>query len=150
MRLRFGRHRRGGAIIFVAAMLAAADPPPAPAPIVVEVSGVRSAAGRVHVDICPQARFLDDCPWSGEAPAQPGTTLVTIPGVPPGRYAAQAFHDANGNGKVDRGLFGIPKEGVGFSNDARIVLAPPKFADAAFEHGSTPQRIAFTLRYFLR
>ena len=39
-----------------------------------------------------------------------------------GRYAVQAFLDENGNGEVDRALFGIPKEGVGFSNDAKIRL----------------------------
>ena len=127
-------------------LLGAATPPTAP--IVVAVSGVRTSEGRVHVDICPPARFLDDCPWSGEAPAVAGVTEVIVNGVPPGRYAAQAFHDRNGNGKVDRGLFGVPKEGVGFSNDAKIVLAPPKFADAAFDHGAVSQRIAFELRYF--
>ena len=121
---------------------------PQTASITVDVSGVRTAEGRVHVDICPPARFLDDCPWSGEAPATTGTTEVIVKDVPPGRYAAQAFHDRNGNGKVDRGLFGIPNEGVGFSNDAKIVMAPPKFADAAFDHGAAAQRSAFKLRYF--
>ena len=114
----------------------------------VEVSGVRTAQGRVHVDICPEARFLDDCPWSGEAVATVGTTEVIVENVPPGRYAAQAFHDRNDNGKVDRGIFGIPKEGVGFSNDAKIITAPPKFAAAAFDHGAGAQRIAFKLSYF--
>lgn len=118
--------------------------------IAVDVAGVRSAEGRVHVDICPEARFLKDCPYSGDAPARIGTTTVLVHGVPPGRYAAQGFHDANANGKVDRGLFGIPKEGVGFSNDAKIRLGPPTFAAAAFAHGAAEQRIAFHLQYFMR
>lgn len=128
-------------------------PPPAivqatGAPIEIAVTNVRNARGRVHVDICPQASFLKDCPWSGEAPAQPGTTIVTIRNVPPGHYAAQGTQDENGNGKVDRALFGIPKEGVGFSNDAKIRMAPPKFAEAAFDHAGVAQRITFALRYF--
>ena len=118
------------------------------APIEIAVTNVRNAYGRVHVDICPQASFLRECPWSGEAPAQPGTTIVTVRNVPPGRYAAQGTHDENSNGKVDRALFGIPKEGVGFSNDARIRMAPPRFPDAAFDHGGVGQRISFALRYF--
>ena len=75
----------------------------------------------MHVDICPKTDFLkQDCPWSGEAPATLGTTIVTIPNVPPGVYAAQVFQDRNNNHKVDRALFGIPTEPVGFSNDAPI------------------------------
>lgn len=124
--------------------------PPAVAPIEISVTNVRNDRGRVHVDICTRETFLADCRYSGEAPAHAGTTLVVIRGVPPGRYAAQGTQDENGNGEVDRGLLGIPKEGVGFSNDARIRLSPPKFEDAAFDHGSAPQRISFSLRYFLR
>lgn len=117
--------------------------------IEIAISDVRSAEGRVHVDICPQATFLKDCPYAGDAPARMGTTIVVVHNVPPGRYAAQAFHDRNANGKVDRTLFGIPKEGVGFSNDAKIRMAPPRFDEAAFDHGAVDQRIAFHLRHFL-
>lgn len=142
------RYWRGALLRLAAALPLLGAGEPRSAPIIVAVTGVRTAQGRVHVDICPQARFLDDCPWSGEAPATVGTVEVVVPGVPPGHYAAQAFHDRNGNGKVDRGLFGIPTEGVGFSRDAKIAMAPPEFADAAFDHGDTAQRIAFKLRYF--
>jgi uncharacterized protein (DUF2141 family) len=115
--------------------------------IEIAVDSVRSARGRVHVDICTRASFLKDCPYSGEAPARNGTTIVVVPNVPPGRYAAQAFHDKNGNGKVDRGLFGIPKEGVGFSNNA-LKMSEPKFDVAAFDHDNHDQKIAFQLKYF--
>lgn len=126
-----------------------APPAPAPAPILVQVSGIRSAAGRIHVDVCPEARFLNSCPWTAEVPARPGMVEVLVRGVPPGRYAVQAFHDANANGQVDRGIFGIPKEGIGFSNEAMARLQKPRFAVAAFLHGTQPQRVPVTLRYFL-
>lgn len=117
--------------------------------IEVAVTGVRSPKGRVHVDICDRASFLKDCRWSGDAPAVEGTTIVTVRNVPAGRYAAQAFHDKNSNGEVDRGLFGIPLEGVGFSNDARIRMSPPRFDEAAFRHDTADQHITFKLRYFV-
>lgn len=82
------------------------------------------------------------------APALAGKTIVTISNVQPGTYAVQAFHDENHNGKVDRALFGIPKEGVGFSNDAPIRLGPPKWKDAQFQLGDD-KGIAFKLRYFI-
>ena len=117
--------------------------------IEVAVSGVRLSKGRVLVSICDESTFLKDCRWTGEAPATRGTTIVTVRNVPAGRYGAQAFHDKNSDGEVDRGWFGIPLEGVGFSNDAKIRMAPPKFEEAAFGHDGTDQRIAFQLRHFV-
>lgn len=118
--------------------------------LTISVGNVRSAKGTVHVDICPQDKFLkDDCPWSGQAPARLGTTQVIVRDLPPGQYAAQAFHDENGNTKVDRALFGIPKEGVGFSRDARISFGPPSWASAVFAYNGSNAVIAFNMRYFL-
>jgi uncharacterized protein (DUF2141 family) len=123
---------------------------PLPGELLIDVGNVRVAKGIVHVDICPEAQFLkEDCPWSADAPARLRTTRVTIRNLPAGRYAAQAFLDENANKKVDRALFGIPKEGVGFSNDAKIRLGPPKFAEAAFATDGRVQSIRFDLRYFM-
>ena len=115
----------------------------------VDVSNVRGRTGVVHVDICTQAQFLKDCSRSAEAPAVVGVTRVTINGLPPGRYAAQVSYDENGNHKVDRALFGIPKEGVGFSNDAKIRFSPPKWEEAAFVYDGSPRVIKLRLRYFI-
>ncbi len=117
--------------------------------IEIAVSGVRLAKGVVRVSVCDQATFLKDCRWNAHAPAVKGVTIVTVRNVPPGRYGATAFADKNNNDKVDQGLFGIPLEGVGFSNDAKIRMSPPKFDEAAFRHGVSDQRITFALRYFV-
>lgn len=136
--------------LFPLLALLAVPAPSQAAAIDVAVTNVTQARGRIHVDICPQAKFLkEDCPYSAEAPAIIGTTVVTVPDVPPGRYAAQVFHDRNSNGKVDRALFGIPKEPIGFSRDAPVRMSPPKFADAFFDHGTDRQRITLALRSFL-
>ncbi len=117
--------------------------------ITVEVGNVRNSRGNVIVDICPQNRFLEDgCVHHGEVPARAGVTIVTINNVPAGDYAAQAFHDENSSGEVDRAMFGIPNEGVGFSRNARIVLSPPKWRDAYFVHQARAEVIRFNLRYF--
>ncbi|MCJ2180569.1 DUF2141 domain-containing protein [Novosphingobium album (ex Hu et al. 2023)] len=116
------------------------------APVEVAVSGIGATKGQVHVDICPVAQFTrEDCPWSANAVAHAGTTVITVPGVPPGRYAAQAYWDANGNGKADRNFIGMPLELVGFSNDVRVKMSRPKFDAAAFTHGAGTTRIAFTV-----
>ena len=118
--------------------------------ITVNVGNVRNSKGHVIVDICPQDRFLEDgCIYHGEAQAHAGTTSVIIANVPAGNWAAQAFHDENANGEIDRAMFGIPKEGVGFSRNARIKLSPPKWADAVFSHRARAELIGFSVRYFL-
>ncbi len=136
-------------IVLTALLLADAVTASSGMPITIQIHNVRNSHGHVHVDICPRERFLaDGCPWHGAAPARSGTTTLTVPGVPPGDYAVQAFHDENDNDRIDRGLFGIPREGVGFSRDARIMFSPPKWGDAMFTHGTTAQTIGFSLRYF--
>ena len=139
------------AVISISAAAAAAGreaaAPVGNASLQIEVTGVRNAKGVVHVDICRQAEFLKDCPIRANVPALEGRTIVLIPGLLPGAYAAQIFHDENSNAKVDRGLFGIPKEGVGFSNDAPIRLGPPKWTDAVFQL-SDDKTITLKIRYF--
>ena len=118
--------------------------------LVVEVGNVRSAAGNIHVDVCPQSRFLkEDCPFTTEAPAHLGTTRLLIRGLPAGRYAVQVTHDENNNHKVDRNILGIPTEGIGFSRDARIRLGPPKWDDAQVLFDGHAGTVSFPLHYFL-
>lgn len=120
------------------------------ATLTVRVTNVRDDRGKVHIDVCPQDQFLkDNCPYAASAPARAGTTLVTIQDLPVGDYAIQAFQDENGNDKVDRALFGIPREGIGFSNDAPIRLGPPKWRDARFAFDGDGQVITLKMRYLL-
>jgi len=131
-------------ILFAAALAQAAGT------VTFQIDNVRSAKGKVLVAVCPQSKFLkEDCAYNAEVPARPGTVTVTVRGVPAGDWAAQAFHDENGNEEVDQGLFGIPKEGIAFSNDAKVSFGPPKWRDAhfAFAGRDTAQRIK--MRYMM-
>ena len=74
--------------------------------------------------------------------------MVRVENVPPGTYAAQAFHDENGNGELDRNILGLPKEAMGFSNDAPMRMGPPRFDSAAFTVQPKDTAIRFRLRYF--
>lgn len=135
------------ALALATAPLSAA--PPAGDAIEVSVTSIRSDAGLIRVAVCPERTFLAACPWQVSVPARKGTVVALVRGVPPGRYAIQAYHDANSNNDVDRGIFGIPKEGIGFSNDAMSRLKRPKFSDAAFDHRAQAQHLTVMLRYFL-
>ena len=116
----------------------------------VTVSNVRNDQGHVLVAVCPEPEFLSQhCPFVGKASAQPGAVTVRVAGIPPGIYAVQAFHDENDNKIIDRNLLGIPKEGLGFSNDAPFRFGPPRFRDAALTIGPGGGRVTIRLRYFL-
>ncbi len=119
------------------------------APIVVDIDGVRSAAGIVRVTVCPRDLFLGNCPWGASAPARAGRISIIVPDVPPGRYAVQAFHDADDDGKLQRNWLGLPREGIGFSNDAMARITYPRFSVAAFDHGTAAQHIVVKVRYLL-
>jgi uncharacterized protein (DUF2141 family) len=135
----------------VLALLGSAAPALAqePGAVIVHVENVRSSEGHVRVELCTQGAFLtDDCAVAGSAPAQRGETVVTLTDVPAGVYAVQVFHDANDDRKVNRGLFGIPTEDIGFSREAPLGLHGPQFIKAAFSHAADEQVITLHLRHF--
>jgi uncharacterized protein (DUF2141 family) len=47
-------------------------------------------------------------------------------------YAAAVFHDENMNGKFDKNIIGIPKEGYGASNNPERRMRPPSFEETSF------------------
>ena len=137
-----------GPLAFVVGALLIAALPASAALVEVAVTGVHDARGHIRVDLCTRDTFLkDSCPYSGAAVATPGSTVVAITGVPPGQYAAQVFHDETDQGVVHQNLLGIPKEAIGFSNDAPLHVRGPSFKDAAFSVGSGVDHITLKLRH---
>tara|TARA_B100000780_G_scaffold110637_1_gene77426 strand:+ start:245 stop:730 length:486 start_codon:yes stop_codon:yes gene_type:complete len=52
--------------------------------------------------------------------------------LPHGEYAISLFVDSNGNKKIDKNFFGIPKEQYGFSNNVMGRMSAPSFDQAKF------------------
>jgi uncharacterized protein (DUF2141 family) len=102
--------------------------------LTIEVSGITPGRGKVYVAVYDRP---DSFPISGKQlvgqvlDAVDHQLKVHFKDLPPGQYAAVAFQDLSGNGKLDKNLFGIPREPYGFSNLARGTAGPPRFADAA-------------------
>lgn len=143
---------RRRSLAVAALLLMAAAAPPATSPttsVTVVVQGVRSAGGHVLVAICPRETFLKPhCAYKGRAPSHVGDVQVRVFGIPPGVYAAQAYQDETDAGHIRRTLLGVPKDGIGFSNDARMIFGPPHFADAAFSLGPAGGTIHLRLHYY--
>jgi len=67
--------------------------------------------------------------------------------VPSGTWAVLAYHDENGNKKLDTNFVGMPTEGYGFSNGAKARFGPPSFKDAAIAVGEGNVPATVTLKY---
>ncbi len=115
----------------------------------VVVSGVTNARGHIRLAVCTRATFLGaHCPYVASAPARIGAVTLRVDGVAPGEYAVQAFHDEDDVGKIKLSLLGIPEEGFGFSNNAPILIGPPRFSDAAFRLDPGDAQLSLRLRHF--
>ena len=115
----------------------------------VVIGNVRTASGTVRASVCTAETFLaDSCAVNGRVKARVGEVVVTFPNLPPGTYAVQAHLDEDDDNRIGRNFFGIPREGLGFSNDAPFRFGPPSFNDAAVSLGPAGGRIRFSLRYF--
>jgi uncharacterized protein (DUF2141 family) len=116
----------------------------------VTVDGLRSDKGHVHFGLYDKA---DKFPsragviTTGRATIQGGRAVYVFHDLAPGRYALSVFHDENDNGKFDRSMIGLPLEGYGFSNDAKVMLSPPSFKDAAFAVGDAGASVTITIVY---
>lgn len=129
---------------------------PSPAPVQTGqvsliVTGLRSTKGRVMACLTARPNAFPDCAKDPQArlataPASAASVRLEFGAVPPGRYAISAFHDENGNGRLDKSLM-IPREGYGFSRDAPVRFGPPSFASAAFAVIAGDQQQALRMRY---
>lgn len=105
------------------------------AEIDVRITDLRSDDGQVLVYVfCTPAGFPVDTERACERRAVPisagqGQTTFTLPS---GFYAVVAIHDEDGDGELDTNFLGIPREGLGSSNNPRGGFGPPRFEDARF------------------
>jgi len=113
------------------ALLFAAAAPAFAADLTIDIDGVASADGQVMVAVFNSAdTFLVKPVRSAAVPAHEGTVQLQVNDLPAGDYAFAVYHDANGNGKMDRNSVGMPTEDYAFSNNAFGKRGAPSFEDA--------------------
>jgi uncharacterized protein (DUF2141 family) len=125
---------------------------PSPANLIhIEISGLRNDKGQVE---CALYSSADGFPKNGDkalahakSPISNGHAVCDFPDVKSGTYAVSAFHDENSNGKLDTNFMGIPREGVGASNNAKGHFGPPKFDAAAFRFSGGRLELKITITY---
>ncbi|MCK5170058.1 MAG: alpha/beta fold hydrolase [Bacteroidales bacterium] len=87
----------------------------------ITINGLKSSNGKIFLQ-------LDDL--SGNKVASIAEKIInnqctiSIDNITTGKYSIYYFHDENNNNELDS-KFGIPKEGYGFSNNAKGTFGPP-------------------------
>ena len=116
-------------------------PAPSENVIHVEISGLRNDKGQMLCALYSSAQ-ADAFPKKADkavarlsAKIAERQAVCEFTGVAPVTYAVSVVHDENSNGKLDTNFIGMPREGVGASNDAKGHMGPPKFSAAAFQYG---------------
>lgn len=117
----------------------------------VEITGVRSANGMVRLALYNDPDKFPKRSGSiagGDIEAAKGSVVYVFRNLRPGLYAVAIYHDANANKKFDKNSLGLPREGFGFSNDARPVFSAPGFEAAAVTLKAPRTRIKISLAYW--
>ncbi len=78
------------------------------------------------------------------------TIEVSLNKIEYGEYSICIVHDENANCRLDKSLFGIPKEGLGYSNNPDLSkrIKPPDYDEAKFNFDEN-QDITIKLYYYL-
>jgi len=76
-----------------------------------------------------------------------GKAKCVFASVPDGTYAIAIFHAEKNEKKLETGLFGQPKQGVGFSRNPSITFGPPSFSSASFQVGPKPVSMQIKMVY---
>ena len=121
--------------------------------LTVKMSGFRSDAGVAQVLLF---RGKDGFPKDYKKTYQVisssitnGVSKAVFSGLSAGSYAVSVLHDENWSGKMDTNWVGIPKEGVGTSNNASVLFGPPSYKVSSFEVDAATKTISIKMKYLL-
>ena len=118
----------------------------------VSFEGLRSGKGYLRACLTKNPAYFPKCekdPASFKLSVAAGPKAkIAFGDVPPGDYALLVLHDENGNNKVDT-MLGIPREGVGFSRNPRLMFGPPRFDAVRISIPAGPISSQVKLQYFL-
>jgi uncharacterized protein (DUF2141 family) len=119
--------------------------------LVVTIQGFRSVAGHARVAVFNRgAGFPDDESAAYRkvvADITDGGVEVRFDDLPLADYVVSMYHDENDDGKLNKGLFGVPKEGYGVSNNVTHAMRAPRFEEARFRFATVLHTVAIKVHY---
>lgn len=116
--------------------------------VIITIEGLKSGAGGIELSLFDQAH-------EKAYPVDPKKSVAQVykdlqgsnkidfvfDNLPEGEYAAFAYHDEDGNKKINTNFVGIPSEGYGATSGAKNKFGPPKFSDAKFLVGKNKAQV---------
>ncbi len=103
----------------------------AQADLEVTVKNIKEQKGSIRVGLFTNEKDFLKKVSDGKIVKVSGKEItVVFENLNPGEYAVSVIHDENENGELDSNMFGIPKEGFGFGNNAMGTFGPPSFDKA--------------------
>lgn len=135
------------ALIVILILGMAATAPATAGELRATIRNVRPQQGKVMVGVYESAAaYKAERRFAGlELPATGSEVAATFHNLPEGTYALTVYQDVDGDGKLDRNLFGVPAEPYGFSRDASASLGMPDFEALAVPVGAGPAATALSL-----
>ncbi|MES2702234.1 MAG: DUF2141 domain-containing protein [Bacteroidota bacterium] len=140
--------------VIIAVVFQSFTRPVANGTVTVEVVNLKNSKGVVLVSLFNDSKSFPKeatkAVGKGKVEIQNGKATISFSNLPFGTYAAAILHDENSNLKMDFNMVGMPKEGYGFSNDAKGKLGPPAFDKAAVQLQQEQMKIVINAQYFMR
>ena len=119
--------------------------------IVVSIEGFRNAAGHARIALFNREAGFPDSESAAYRKAvadiDDARAEMRFDEVPPGEYAIAMYHDENDDGKLNKCVFGIPKEGYGVSNNVTHATRGPRFAEARFQFDGVSRTVSIRVHY---
>jgi uncharacterized protein (DUF2141 family) len=115
----------------------------------VRITGFKSEQGRLAIALFANAEdyaIQENAVRRAWLDIANGVSIWRVQDLPEGEYALIAYQDENGNEQIDMRVFGMPKEPVGVSNNARGRFGPPSFKAARFQFEAPLTRHELKLR----
>ena len=101
------------------------------------ITGIENTDGNVEIGIYNSKEtfsvFGKEIQGAKVKPIKTGSLNYTFENLLDGTYAIAVWHDENGNQKMDKNLFGVPKENYGFSKNIFGTFGPPDFEEVSFK-----------------
>jgi uncharacterized protein (DUF2141 family) len=121
--------------------------------LAVQIEGLRNSEGTIHIGLFDgPAGFPQDTAAMVRSAtrvlAEVGERVIRFEGLAYGEYAVAVLHDENASGAMDTNFLGIPKEGLGFSNNPRIVFGAPSFESCSVRFDEPEMALQLQMRYF--
>jgi uncharacterized protein (DUF2141 family) len=122
--------------------------------LTVKFTGINNSKGQMCVNLFNGQKGFPDG-GKGSAlkvarctPVVKGNAQITFANLPYGNYAIAAIHDTNGDTRLNNNFFGVPTEGVGFSNNVIVKTSAPSFNESQFSLSKPKADLSIKVQYF--